>query len=204
MPFVPVPDCVKAEFIYTADGQTCENVHYFEMGGPFSPVQFGAFGDTLVAWWKTWFVNMYPATVTLQEIVLTDMTFQAAPGAIFTAGLPVVCTRAGAQLPNNVALCFTKRTTLRGRSYRGRTYFGPLTETDVTAHIANASIIDGMITRMEDLRVMDVGADTWQMVIVSTRANNDWRTEGLTTPVNSISTDGIVDSQRRRLPGRGK
>ena len=50
---------------------------------------------------------------------------------------------------------------------------------------------------------LPVTLDPWSMVVVSRYENNAPRAEGIATLVDRLSSDGVIDSQRRRLPGRG-
>jgi hypothetical protein len=33
---------------------------------------------------------------------------------------------------------------------------------------------------------------------------NDWRRDPLVTPISGVAVEATIDSQRRRLPGRGQ
>ena len=204
MPFVPAVGVVKAEFNMIADGQKIVNIHYFEAATGVDPFTMAELGAELEVQFVADWATQYPNTVSLTSVVLTDQAAEWAPGQIYTSGMPIAGSKAGTQLPNNVALCITKHTGLRGRSFRGRTYFGPLTETDVTGHVVSAAFISGLMSRMQNLQTITTTSQDWFMCIVSRQANLVPRVEAEVTRVSSFSTDGYVDSQRRRLPGRGQ
>lgn len=104
-------------------------------------------------------------------------------------------TRAGFSLPGNVAVVISWRTGRAGRSYRGRTYVGNLSEGDVEGD----TYTSGLLTKLAEL-----GAE----MLVSRLAGRFFPAVGsrklnLSTIINSFILEPTVDSQRRRLAGRG-
>lgn len=113
-------------------------------------------------------------------------------------------------LPGNVAFVVTLRTAKGGRRYRGRSYQGGLTNgmllsanvmgaakvnAFVAAYVAlvtrlatNTRFRLGVQSKMADIPFPAWLADPWMHVI---------------EPVTAITADSNVDSQRRRLNGRG-
>lgn len=94
-------------------------------------------------------------------------------------------------LPADVALVITWRTMLRGRSYRGRTYLGPLVE---AAMDSSGNPASAFITRISEVAPLLIGADgtrDWQISVLS-------RTVPTATPVVRADVDHEFDTQRRR------
>ena len=207
MEFIPTPGVAQVDVIQMIDGQRCENVfHYKQAGaGDYNTDKLGDLGTAIVAYYNLTAVKaLFPATWQLIEVRVTDMSDQFGPAVSVGAGLPIVGTRAGAQLPNNCALVLTKRSTVRGRSFRGRMYFAPLVEADVTGSVVSSSVVTSILGNLAGLLdLTDADAVHHYMNVLSRRFNNAWRTVGMATQVFSLTCDGIVDSQRRRLPGRG-
>lgn len=100
-------------------------------------------------------------------------------------------------LPGNVALCVSLRTALSGRTTRGRKYFAGLDETKVTGNLLDpttaADILDGVNALISSM--VDGGHP---LAIFSRTALT------LTTISTATLVDLVVDSQRRRLTGRGR
>jgi hypothetical protein len=203
MPFIPVPNVVQAELVYTWDGEICENVlHYEASGAPIVDHMI-----ELGAWLKSWFDTMLQSNVAntlyLTNIKLTDLNSDIAPALDYSAGLPLQGGITDNSLPNNCALVFSKRTIFRGRSYRGRVYMAGLTESFVAGNSVITAARAPIQDAFDDLIVPVTTENSWNMVVVSRVHNGVDRLEGVATPVISMTTDWSIDSQRRRLPGRG-
>lgn len=203
MAFIPVPSTVQAELVYTWAGETCENVLHFEATGSPSPTEMVELGEHLIDWFDTYMKQYVNVTASLVNVKLTDLNAAFAPALDVTEGLPIVGTAAGDSLPNNVSCVFSKRTIFRGRSYRGRIYQVGLSEQHVTANAVLATPRNAMVAAWSQLISFTTPGEAWQLVVVSRYEDNAPREFGLTTPVVTITTDGVIDSQRRRLPGRG-
>lgn len=203
MAYIPVDNVCQAELFYTWDGQLCETVLHFEPDVSLTPTMMTELGAFLVSWWDTQMQTEVPTTLTLNQIKFTDLTIDIGPVVNYSAGLPLTGTDVSPSLPNSCALVITKRTILRGRSYRGRIYHPGLTEADVTGNTVSGTFVAALISRYSMLLTPVTSLANWNMVVISRRNGGVDRTEGVATPVVSLDSDGRVDSQRRRLPGRG-
>jgi hypothetical protein len=107
-------------------------------------------------------------------------------------------------LPGSVAFVITKVTALRGRSFRGRIYHIGLSEADVTGNTVGVASADSILQGWVQYRTAVETASASNMSVVSCEANGVPRLIGVATPVTAlVLRDNSVDSQRRRLPGRG-
>lgn len=211
MPFVPVPDTVLAEMRMTQDSQKVENTLYFR-GDTLDVGVATTLAENLIAWWAEFYSPRVATAVKLNEVVITDLSsdtgFQVtlAPTVLTTGGI----TTAEGE-PNNVTLAVSFRTASRGRSFRGRNYIVGLT----TDQIAQNRMTDEFVTIWQNvynalLAVATDSAVVWVVVsrfhgVESITHDPIPRITGITTDVtNVVITDNIVDSQRRRLPGRGQ
>lgn len=204
MAFIPVPNVLQVELTYLWDGQTCQNVIHYEQSGPWSIADATELGTELVNWYDTTIKAFHPQTVQLVEIKMIDLSSQTGFSITFTAGLPIQGTSTADSSPNNVALVMTKRTNSRGRSFRGRIYHLGLTETAID----NSQVIPSVVAQLQvwysELLVFTLPvAGPVNLVVVSRQQNGQPLTQGVATQVTSITTDGRVDTQRRRLPGVG-
>ena len=189
--------------IYAMDSQrTMNSFHYLNSTG-YTSIEMSALCADMVSNFNTVLKDQYPATCQLIEVKATDLQAQNGPSVIYGTGLPIAGTRAGAQLPNSCCLCITKRTALRGRSFRGRSYFGPLTETDVTGNVASSTFVTSLLSDWSSYLSRTVGGEVWDLVVISRKQNGQWLEFGDSTRVIGFTSDGVIDSQRRRLPGRG-
>ena len=203
MPFIPVPNTVQINVVYAMDGQEVENTLYYEKTTGVSATDLAALVEEVNAFLVDQLVPFLGNTIEL--IRLVGVLLDAADSLLYvsTTGLPFAGTASGPAAPNNVALCMSLRTGIRGRSFRGRNYIPGIPRDLITENTVGA----GSVTAYEDAYngLIGLGGDDgWQQVIVSRFSGGAPRTTGVTTPVTAaFVVDPTVDSQRRRLPGRG-
>lgn len=205
MPFIPVPDVAQIELIMTWDTQRIENVLHYTKTGGYELDDLIVLAEAVITEWSAGPRGSMSSAVVLTEVRATDLSDVNGPAAVVTTGLPLAgLITSTPSLPNNVAIVMTKRTPQRGRSFRGRLYHPGLVEGEVTSNAVSAGRVTGLISSYNAMiSVTDVELDVSTMVVVSRFTNNAPRITGIATPVLNFTTDGLVDSMRRRLPGRG-
>jgi hypothetical protein len=100
---------------------------------------------------------------------------------------------------NNVALVASFATAKTGRSFRGRSYIAGIpvlniAENEVTTVFA-AFFVNAFAVLISDL---DIDNDV--LVVASFQSGSEPRVLGVATPVDSVSVNQRIDTQRRRLP----
>ena len=203
MAFVPFENCVKVEQVFLWDGQVCENVFHIRKPTPWSTDDMAEQAAAFIDIWDTYWQANVPSTLSMVNIKVTDLTSEFAPGIEYSTGLPLVGTSGGACMPNVITVAVKWVTALRGRSYRGRTYHIGLLETH---------ILDNMITTAAQTLLQTYYVNLWgsvailtaEMVVASRIQGGVEREVGLMTPIIGFQIDRVVDTQRRRLPGRGR
>jgi hypothetical protein len=205
MAFIPVPNTVQAEIVYELDGQICENTLHYTLGTATPNLaDITDLIETISATIRSNIIPLLTNTITLLRLVGTLIEVADGLQYISTTGLPAAGGSTDLPLPNNVSLAMSLRTGLSGRSFRGRSYIVGLTQGAVVGNTVNTSEIAALLTAYETLRVPPTDG-AWQMSVVSRFNGGAARTVGVATPVTQvIVTDATVDSQRRRLPGRGR
>jgi hypothetical protein len=203
MPFVPFASAVEAELVYSWDGQICENTLYFDLGVIPGVPEMYDLADMLYDWWNTSLKPLQVSTVSLTRILVTSLNTATSPGIERTTGLPAVGTNAGVPLPNNVTGAVTFITGLRGRSYRGRNYVLGLSADMLSLNTILPTPINQYQNAYDDLLAAATTAG-FPWVVASRQTAGAWRANGVITPVTAIRMENTVDSQRRRLPGRGQ
>lgn len=203
MPFVPVAKTAMAELRFELDSQRVENTLYFENPVGWDITSMEALAADLITWWSD---NMAPNLcdgLSLREVWMTDISDETAPAFGYSTGLPVAGLLSEEPLPNNVAVCISFRTSNRGRSARGRNYIAGIPSTSVTQNTITA----GFRSALEDAYALLIplaaaNGATW--IVASRYANGAPRVAGVKFLIRqALVTDATVDSQRRRLPGRG-
>jgi len=190
--------------------QKVENTLWVENASAWDGDSLTELATEVQAWWTTSYAPIATASVILREIVCTDMTsLTGATGSV--GGDDAVGSQIGGTLPGNCSLAVSFRTALRGRSFRGRNYVVgiPIEEMSSIDQVTGAYL--GLCkTAYEDFLSV-ISAAEWTWVIASRFSGVDPdthdpipRVAGVTTPVTTvIVVDTVIDSQRRRLTGRG-
>lgn len=203
MPFIPVPNTARVELRYTQNDQQIANVFHVEAEAPLTVGDLSNIGSTFVEWWGE-HLDIVSSAVTLREIDLRDLSTASGLGILYNTGLPLTGATLSPPMPNNVTLAIKWGTGLTGRSFRGRSYHVGLCESQVTQSQLESSVVPTILASYNALPSL-VTTNGYTMVVVSRYANNAPRVTGVTTPIlNAAYADTVIDSQRRRLPGRGR
>ncbi len=205
MPQSPVPNCAQAVLNYQSDSGDARNVLHFQQAPdfPFDNINLEALALAVHTWWTP---NLRPHVSTthrLESIITRDMG--QVPGEIHERVVNELGGNTAARTPSNVTSAFTLRTGQGGRSGRGRIFHVALSSGYFTGDTLTAGDLANMLTAYNALKVLPpVGSGPeFQLVVVSRFANGVQRPTGIKNRVTAITNDGILDSQRRRLKGRG-
>lgn len=204
MPFVPVQNVMQTNVRYTLHGEQVENTLYWfaELGVSPSVLQLAA--ENLLQEWRDNIMTQLSVDLQLREVYAFDLS--SSTGSVYTAtgtGGPFPGGLNDPALPGNVAACLSFRTANRGRSFRGRIYLPGLTEPSVIGNNLNGIRAAGITAGFAVVSTVMASLGLAH-VVVSRVSNGVPRTTGVATGVSSILfTDTSVDSQRRRLGGRG-
>lgn len=203
MAFIPVTNTIQVNVNQRLDGQQVQNTLYVRTSAAVTSTDLtevaNIVGDTFIN-------SLYPFlsfNLTMIEVVAFDLSQQNGN----QVSVPYVPAEAGGavspSLPNNVALCVSLRTASRGRSARGRNFVAGIPENAVD----NSRVLQSFAENVQTAYVGLVGsltAEGYTAVVVSRFANSLPRAAGVTFPITAVLiTDLVVDTQRRRLPGRG-
>jgi hypothetical protein len=186
------------------DLQEVENTIWVEFAATPDGAALAAMAAIIGGWYRTNVLPNLSSAVQLVECAATDMTTNVGATGTWVAPSGSVGGLVSPSLPNNVAMCVSFRTAGRGRSNRGRNFVPGLAEDGVSANTILAARAALITTAYNSLigTIAD-NAGTW--VIASRVSEGVPRLIGQTSPVTAaLVTDLYVDSQRRRLPGRGR
>ncbi len=203
MPFIPIPNAASLEYIYQWDGQICENVLTYRLPQAISQDSLQDLTTAAIAWWNTNLKPLINNSVALLAVKATDLTTSTGPVVEDTTGLAIAGTSTGNPVPNNVTVAIKLITANRGRSFRGRVYHVGLSQTAVTNNTVSLTVRNNI--RNAWLAAKELSSNPgWTLCVGSRYSDNAPRITGLATPVTDISVNSVVDSQRRRLPERGR
>jgi len=202
MPFVPTPNVAQVQMRYTYQGQQVMNTLYFDFGAGFDTTQMQALASFLVGSYASETAPESPASLILREVQVTDWTTETSPSITYNTGLPLIGGTGQPAAPSNVSLTVSFRTEGRGRSSRGRNYLLGIQEAEVDNNVVGSAFSNRWTSFLNTL--IDPGPPECIWVVVSTIEDGLPRAAGLVQPVSTfVFVDMTVDSQRRRLPGRG-
>lgn len=203
MPFVPFDNTAEVHIRYTYQGQQIENTLYFTQAAPWDETEMTQLADSIGSTLIANVMPFMPNTLTLREIYVVSLESSTAPAVTYTGGMPQNGLLTDPALPNNVTVTASFRSNGRGRSSRGRNYLPGLTEGKVIGNTVQQDFVDVWTPFWTALLGLDTSEGyTW--VVASRYTNGNPRPLGVTVPVTDVVyTDLTVDSQRRRLPGRG-
>jgi hypothetical protein len=192
------------------DAQQVENTFYVSALAPLVESDLEEIAQTVDVWWTENCIELYVNTLRLSAITVTAMDAATSPSYVLPAQPLSIGGVAFAALPNNAAFTITFLSAARGRSNRGRNYITGLAASHVTNNTVEDTHVEAWLVAYNTLQTAINNLNRF-MVIASKYSGVDVngkpipREEGVTVPVNGFRVfDRIVDSQRRRLPGRGQ
>lgn len=204
MAFIPVADTVLVELRFDYFGQKIENTLYFRKLGGSSVAQAIGLMNDLEVWWTSLLSNYLSQDISLRELNVTDLSSVSGYSVSQAAPTPNPNGNvAAAGMPGSVALCVSFRTPNRGRSFRGRNYVAGIAETNIVGNTVDSAVVAGVLGSYQGIP-SSIVSSAWDWVVVSRFNGGAPRVAGVATDVTSvIIVDDFVDSQRRRLTGRG-
>jgi hypothetical protein len=206
MAFIPGTRVALAEVRGELDSQRVENTLYFRITENWTGSLLQELADGVRDWYVANILPNICAAFELREVVATDLTSNTGPTATSVPATATFGSNTGEPAPSNVAVTVSFRTAGRGRSSRGRNYVMAIPNTviavnTITSDYAQA-LVDGYTALLESSIAIGTGEAIWG--VFSRFHNNAPRTEGVFSPITRVVVvDLTVDSQRRRLPGRG-
>lgn len=204
MPFIPVPNGIMVEVRYVWDAQRVENVFWCRSPNAVPTVaELETVAEQVFLNWAQYFQPWQTSMLSIREVYATDQS--SANGSVFTFNdnLPTTGINVNEAMPNSTTLAVSLRTAQRGRSFRGRSYALGLTRNVVANNTVSAPAVVSILAGYDAL-IVQLGLLNIPLAICSRYALGDPRPFGILTPVvDALITDNTVDSQRRRLPGRG-
>lgn len=200
--FIPADKVARMEMVYSGPGGVAENVLNFEFEAQPTLSDLEALTAELEDWHSTLLYATQSEDISLILIRGRDLT--EVDGSV--SEIPVDPVQTGGigsrVLPSNATLAMKQVSGFAGRSKRGRTFHIGLTELQV---VGDAIVEDRQADLLNAYDGLLVGGSITvaRLVVVSYCNLGNWRAAAAITPVNNFASDWVVDSQRRRLAGRG-
>ena len=211
MAFVPVPNVVQVDTIFLLDGQRVENTSYWFQETGWDLSQIDAWLTDMNTVIQTSLLPFLTSSIQLIELVARLLDTASSIGLSYVPDPIPSGSVAAEALPNNDTYTISFKTGLTGRSFRGRNYVPGLTIDSVVSNNITSAFRTALLAYYNALKAQ-ASASGITMVVVSRYSGVNPitrkpipRVEGVSTPITTFTTfDTVVDSQRRRLPGRGR
>lgn len=206
MPFQPVPGAAEFNFNQRLHGnQVQNNISVWAPGLVWTSEDLTSAASALYDWFGTTVMGNLSNELTLVEVVGKYLGIENGPIGSHVPTTPAVGGGGDQSSPANVTACLSFRTGLSGRSFRGRNYLAGIEEQDTSGSRFTGALLTGLLEAYNDLPGILTGFfNPCQHVVISRYSGGNLRPEGVTTPVLTyLFVDDAVDSQRRRLIGRG-
>jgi len=206
MATVPVPDVAEVEIRQMIFGQLIENTLYFALTGGWDEAALMDLATSVGVWFIEEVLPLLSNELTFREAVARDLSAGATAQQIYSIP-PVAGGNANLAAPSNVAAAISLRTATAGRSFRGRNYVAGLPLDAVVENEIESSVGDALVAAYNAMMTTYVtpavpGA-RWS--VVSRFTGGAARAFGLATEITVATlTDYFIDSQRKRLTGRGR
>lgn len=198
MTFIPAPRTIKVAIEAVQGGIPIVNVIHVQAAGTVTLADLVNAADTVAAWVTSDLTLYLHNSVTVQQIVATDVS--VANGIQYVAVMSTgnVGQNSGTAAAANAALCVSFRTPFTGRSYRGRFYLGGMpTSFQADAHEVVTGVTTDINASFTDLKDA-LDALGLALVVVSKFALGVARLVAVVTEITTIITNTKIDSQRRR------
>lgn len=204
MAFVSVPNTAELVVYGAMDNQEIATVLNFLFPDPIGTTELTELAGRALAAWIANLLPLLSEDLDLISARATDLSSSSAPTVQVFAAAGTDGAVPTPSIPLNAAQVITHRTIARGRSYRGRTYLCGFPQTQLanpgqlyTSFLAN--LLPAFGEAMDDIEA----SGTCTHVVVSRQHDGVPLLTGICTVVDAYTTDPYLDSQRRRLVGRG-
>lgn len=191
------PSVVRVAILMQRDTRQIVNTFHVQKPSAWSITDLAALGTLVKNWWTTYYKPLVPAQYALTGIQCRVYNPSVPLAFDLAVSPPVAGTEGGTAEAGNVSLSMSERTGLAGRKYRGRMYLAGVSESDVTvSDTVNSLLVTAAANAMASL-ISQLFTNGTTMTIFHRNTNTF-------TDVIAYAIENIIDSQRRRLPGRGR
>lgn len=197
------PEVCKVSLIMTQDTRTFVNTFHVDKVTEWSLPEMITLAGEVRDWWVNFYRAACPIDVSLLQVQVRKYDPLAPLAFDLNVSPPSPGLRGGGPTPRNASVTTSWRTGLAGRRFRGRIYLPGVQEGDAGPDDRISSVlVNLMVAAAAELIV---GALT-QGVLTVFHMPKDPPTpyDNTGTDVLTAVVENIIDSQRRRLPGRGR
>lgn len=193
------PNIARITYQMHRGTQVVENTFHLHRSGGWTLAQLQAAVLAAYNLWNTYAKPVIPSGIALFNVHGQVYDPNVSPWtADYTVSPEIAGTATGTTAPGNVTSTLSERANLAGRKYRGRIYWPGIPEgniaSDDTLNSAFIAALAGFA--LQWILAFPAGGTNGALVIFH-RLTNTF------DQIATIVIEKILDSQRRRLPGRG-
>jgi len=205
--FQPVPKTIEAKTFYTLGGQEIVNSFYAQTTTAVTDAMVAEIADIVGTWVTTHLLPALSSSVTYNRTIATDLSSEGSFQTINATGGGSVGGGFAMTAPNNEAIAVHRQTGRSGKYQKSRIYLFGLADDNMSDfnHLGTAAAA-AILSIMEDLdAAITAGVEATYITGYPQRVLDGVRL----LVANFIQSTGwsfvdlVLDSQRRRLPGRG-
>lgn len=205
--FVPAPLIVEIQVLQRLFGQEVENTFYYDVEGEPTEAELTDLANKAIVQWINHMLNWQSGDLTLVGAIATDLTTATSPSVqVSTTATPGLNDTPS--MPGNVCLSVKRTTAARGRGARGRVYIAGIPPNAVVADGVDTSYGDAVVGALNTIMANMAEADTAPAGADSVLHRISGGVPLSEAVVRHTLSYGLadynLDSQRRRLAGRGK
>lgn len=205
MTFQPAPGIMQAIMEFSSNGQIMQNRLHVRSTETIGVGACEDLGATIKSWWNDELKAFVGTGTTLDAVKVRDLGEEFGAFFNYTAGLPLAGTLASPNMPGNVTAVVSWGSGLTGRSTRGRTYHVGLTESQCLTNLLESAAQSALGAAYAELPgILRAFSAEWTLVVLSRTHNHVPLAEAIGYEIVSSAVDQLLDSQRRRLSGRGQ
>lgn len=203
----PTPDnpaVCKVALVFARDTRTFINTFHVEQPlGEWDLSQMVVLAQDFRDWWDTFYKLGVSDHVALTQVQVRKYSPTAPLAYDLPVSPPIAGTRPGVCSPGNVTNTISWRTGLAGRRFRGRVYNPGISEGDTSALDELGSVVVNLLSTAA-LQLIGGALTTGEIGVFHAPKDVPSPHDNTITEIISVVLEDILDSQRRRLPGRGR
>ena len=200
---LPVPNTMRVEILYRLYNQVVQNVYYVESPSGVDAVSLDDALSNFAGWAASDLQPLMSSDLIFTGVVVTNISVEGGGQGTFeqVGGLPG--SIGSPAEPGNVSDCISQRTDRIGRSYRGRKYIAGIPANKRTGNTIDTTWAGQIVAQFDALIGILQAVNLFLVVVSRTLDGIERLTPVATRVTNHTTTDLFIDSQRRRLTGRG-
>ena len=205
MTFVPNENVIQLNCRYLWDSQECQNTLYAYFAGGWTYNDMYDTAAYLGNYIHNSFLPLQNYTLQLTGVVAQRLQYPTDLQASWVPSSTAIGGVGQDPAPNSVSIAVSLKTGYSGRSYHGRNYWMGLCDSQTIGNKVHPTVISNILAAYNGLIAGFLGDLAFPLVVYSRIGEGQPRTLGLASAITvaTVAND-IIDSQRRRLPGRGR